>query len=140
MICLGTLHSFLVGASTIGFFAVAVFFLRFWRETGERLFVLFAVAFAALAINRGLLGLTAFGQETRPYIYVVRLVAYVVIGWAVIDKNRRWRQGGAARGSRHPEHVLRGQQSGRGARDAVIAPSPHPSERNVTPGGISPAP
>lgn len=84
-----TLHSFLVGASTIGFVAVAVFFLRFWNETRDRLFALFAVAFAALAINRGLLGLTALGRETQPYIYLVRLAAFVLIGGAVIDKNRR---------------------------------------------------
>ena len=31
---------------------VALFFLRFWRETRDRLFVIFAAAFALLGITR----------------------------------------------------------------------------------------
>jgi hypothetical protein len=82
-------HVFLTGIGTMGFLVAAVFFLRFWRETRDRLFVLFAVAFAALAINRALLAIAGFGRETQPYLYMVRLAAFVLIAWAVIDKNRR---------------------------------------------------
>jgi phosphoglycerol transferase MdoB-like AlkP superfamily enzyme len=84
-----TLHLFLNGASTMGFVVAAVFFARFWDETRDRLFAIFAVAFAALAANRALLALVALGREAQPYLYVVRLAAFVLIAYAVVDKNRR---------------------------------------------------
>ena len=33
--------------------------------------------------------LFAVGRESQPYVYLVRLAAFVLIAWAVIDKNRR---------------------------------------------------
>jgi len=85
----GIWHLFLTGASTMAFLVATAFFIRFWRETHDRLFVLFAVAFAALALNRVLLAIAGFGRESQPYLYLIRLGAFVVIAWAVIDKNRR---------------------------------------------------
>lgn len=86
---MSSLHAFLSGASTLGFLVVAAYFARFWRETKDRLFLLFAIAFVGMALNRGLLVLLAVGRESQPYVYLVRLAAFVVIAWAVIDKNRR---------------------------------------------------
>jgi len=83
------LHAFLTGFGTMGFLVAAAFFVRFWRETQDRLFVLFAVAFAALGLNRALVALLAPARESQPYLYLIRLGAFVVIAWAVIDKNRR---------------------------------------------------
>ena len=37
---------YLAGAVTLGFAVAALFFLRFWRRTGDRLFMAFAAAFA----------------------------------------------------------------------------------------------
>lgn len=73
----------------MGFLVAALFFVRFWRETHDRLFILFAIAFGGLALNRALLALLAPGRESQPYLYLIRLGAFVVIAWAVIDKNRR---------------------------------------------------
>ena len=73
----------------MGFVAATVFFVRFYRDTRDRLFFLFAIAFAALALNRALLALAGFGRESQPYLYLIRLAAFVLIAWAVIDKNRR---------------------------------------------------
>ncbi len=84
-----TAHSFVNGAVTMGFFASAVFFARFWRETRDRLFVLFAIAFAVLGVSRMLLALVAFGHEAQPYLYIIRFSAFLLIACAVIDKNRR---------------------------------------------------
>lgn len=83
------LHAFLTGASTMGFLAAAAFFARFWKETRDRLFVLFAVAFAAMAMNRTLIALYPLGRESQPYVYLMRLFAFVLIAYAVVDKNRR---------------------------------------------------
>ena len=83
------LHAFLTGVGTMGFLVATVFFFRFWRDTKDRLFALFAIAFGALALNRALLALLAPGRESQPYLYLIRLGAFLLIAWAVIDKNRR---------------------------------------------------
>lgn len=80
------LHLFLLGASSFGHVVAALFFARFWRETKDRLFALFALAFGVMAVSRAVTGIQA---ETHEYVYVVRLVAFIVIALAIIDKNRR---------------------------------------------------
>lgn len=80
---------FLHGATSMGCIVAALYFLRFWRDTGERLFVLFGVAFAVLAVNRAALALTHPSAEQTPYFYLARLAAFVLIAYAVVDKNRR---------------------------------------------------
>ncbi|HEX7152024.1 MAG TPA: DUF5985 family protein [Thermoanaerobaculia bacterium] len=68
---------------------VALFFLRFWVTSRERLFVLFAAAFAMLALQRLALSLTAETMENQTFFYLFRLAAFVVIVFAIVDKNRR---------------------------------------------------
>jgi hypothetical protein len=82
------LVQFLWGASAMASCAAGMFFFRFWRETRDRLFVLFAVAFWAMAVNWAGLAATGAQDEARTYFYLVRLVAFVVIIVAVVDKNR----------------------------------------------------
>ncbi|HVS76715.1 MAG TPA: DUF5985 family protein [Steroidobacteraceae bacterium] len=69
----------------------ALFFLRYWRETRERLFAFLALAFAGLAANWT--GLAVIDQPTdeaqQKYAYVVRLVAFLILIIGIIDKNRR---------------------------------------------------
>ena len=69
----------------------ALFFLRYWRSTRERLFIFFALAFAGLAANWT--GLAVIDQPTgeaqQTYAYVVRLVAFLILIIGIIDKNRR---------------------------------------------------
>src|SRR5688500_1685217 len=48
---------FLHGATSMGCIVAALYFLRFWRDTRDRLFVLFSIAFAVLAANRAALAL-----------------------------------------------------------------------------------
>lgn len=73
----------------MGFLVAAIFFARFWRDTRDRFFAFFSVGFAALALNRSVLGLIGVGHEALPHLYLIRLGAFVVIAFAVIDKNRR---------------------------------------------------
>jgi hypothetical protein len=80
-----------IGAIAMGFLVASLFFLRFWRETRDRLFALFALSFFVLAVNRVGIGLAA-GSGVRDYLYGVRLLAFVLILLAILDKNR----------SRHP--------------------------------------
>ena len=75
---------FLSGVLFTGYAIAGLFFLRFHRESRDRLFGYFAVAFFLLAFQRILLVFT----EPATLSYVVRLVAFLVILWGVIEKNR----------------------------------------------------
>ena len=82
-----TLVDFLAGAVTLGFFVAAGFFLRFWRRTRDRLFLAFAAAFVLLAVNQALAALLGAGDELTPYTYLLRVLGFMLILYAVIDKN-----------------------------------------------------
>ena len=83
----GVLVEFLSGAVTLGFFVAAMFFLRFWRRTHDRLFLAFAAAFVLLALNQALAAFLGAGDELTPYTYVLRVLGFVLILCAIIDKN-----------------------------------------------------
>jgi O-antigen/teichoic acid export membrane protein len=76
------------GAIATAAFVAALYFFKFWRRSADRLFVLFAAAFALLAANAVALGLTHPVGEFEVAIYLVRLAAFVLILVAIIDKNR----------------------------------------------------
>ena len=80
--------NFLYGATFLGDLVIAVFFLRFWRQSRDRLFAIFSLAFFAFAINRVLLTFLGEGDEARTFVYIVRLISFLLIIAAVIDKNR----------------------------------------------------
>jgi hypothetical protein len=79
---------FVLGATACGFFVSALFFLRFYRDTRDSLFVYFAVAFAIEAVNRGLYAASPTLNEGVPTLYVVRAVAYSLILIGIYRKNR----------------------------------------------------
>lgn len=84
-----TLVPFLHGAVSMGCVIVAVFFLRFWRQVQDRLFLFFATAFLVLAVDYVMLGLLSAATEWRVPVFVVRVVAFLVILLGILDKNRR---------------------------------------------------
>ena len=76
------------GAVLMGYAVCALFFLRFWRQTHDRLFAVFGLAFALLALQRLALVLTEPLEEWRTGLYIVRLLAFLLILGAIVDKNR----------------------------------------------------
>lgn len=80
---------FVSGCITTMCLFIALFQLRFWVRTRDRLFVFFTVSFALMAINRVGLSVVADESETRTYFYVVRLFAFILIIIGIWDKNRR---------------------------------------------------
>lgn len=78
---------FLAGAVTLGFLVAAAFFLRFWRRTSDRLFLAFSAAFALLAVNQILATFLSASDELVPYAYLLRVLGFVVILCAIVDKN-----------------------------------------------------
>ena len=78
---------FLSGAVTIGFVVAAMFFLRFWRRTADRLFLAFAAAFVLLAFNQALALWLGAADERVGYAYLLRVLGFILILSAIVDKN-----------------------------------------------------
>ena len=83
-----TMVLFLGGMLAMGYLIAGVFFLRYWRRTRERLFASFAIALFILALQRALLAANIAIIEDDTWYYGLRLLAFVLILWAIIDKNR----------------------------------------------------
>jgi hypothetical protein len=83
------MEDFLMGAIAMASAVAGVFFLRFWRETRDRLFLIFAVAFCLLGATRVGLVLSSAPNEGQTFWYWVRLAAFLLILLAIADKNRR---------------------------------------------------
>jgi hypothetical protein len=81
------LYPFMLGSVSTAAMAVGLFFFRFWRRTHDRFFLLFAIAFWLMGSTWAGIGLLP-RDETSYAVYVVRLLAYVCIIVAIVDKNR----------------------------------------------------
>ena len=87
------LNTFILGAVVMACGVAGLFFLRFWRRTNDRLFAIFAAAFWLLGLNWLLLSFTDPEAETRRVaLYTIRLLAFVLIIVAIVDKNRATRR------------------------------------------------
>lgn len=86
------LNDFLSGAIMICYLVAGLFFLRFWFATRDRLFMFFALAFWVLGVNQILSIFVAEGTDNRSYIYLIRLLAFVLILIGVGMKNRSRRR------------------------------------------------
>jgi hypothetical protein len=84
---------FFSGAVAMGFLVASGFFARFWRRTSERLFLAFAAAFALLAVNQVLAAVIEAGDERTPFVYSLRVLGFLLILGAIVDKNVRPRRG-----------------------------------------------
>jgi hypothetical protein len=81
------LNEFFLGAIVLGCLVAGLFFLRFWRRTRDRLFLIFAVALWTLGGNWLALAFIN-ADEVRTVLYAVRLAAFVLILAGIWDKNR----------------------------------------------------
>ena len=77
----------LAGALVAGLALIGLFFLRYWRDTRDRLFAWFAASFCIQAVNRFVSEF--FNDEHRSWSYWVRLIAFLLIIVAILDKNRK---------------------------------------------------
>ncbi len=81
------MHDMLLGAIAMASFVAGLFFLKFWKSTGERFFLYFGIAFWIEAVNRILLGAVNI-PENFPICYLIRFLAFGLILFAILDKNR----------------------------------------------------
>jgi len=77
----------LSGMYVAGYAIAGLFFLRFWRASRDRLFIFFSVAFWVLGLQRLMLAVSTVPTEDQTYLYVIRLIAFLIILYAIIDKN-----------------------------------------------------
>ena len=79
------------GAIAMASLTITLFFLRFWKATHDRFFLFFALSFGLEAVSRILFLVQPLNVDD-PVVYMVRLVAYVLILIAIVDKNRQTRR------------------------------------------------
>jgi len=80
------LTEFLHGAVTMASATVALFFLRYWRTTHDRLFWMFSTAFGLMATHWLLV---SWLPALVTAAHVLRFAAFLLIALAVLDKNRQ---------------------------------------------------
>ena len=80
---------FVSGLIAMGYLVSALFFLRFWRDTHDRLFAFFTAAFGLLALQRTLLSLLVGQPALELVLYTLRAAAFLVLAAGIVDKNRR---------------------------------------------------
>lgn len=86
------MNQFLWGAMAMASWVAGLVFLRYWKVSRDRFFMMFAFAFWTLGLTWAALGIEDPSNETRHYFYALRLAAFLLIIWAIIDKNRGARE------------------------------------------------
>lgn len=76
------------GALTTLYAVIALHFYKFRLRSGDRLFTLFATAFLILSGQRLVLTVAREWGENSVWLYGGRLLAFVIIVYAIADKNR----------------------------------------------------
>lgn len=82
---------FILGLLTALSATIALFFLKFQRESKDRLFGFFAAAFGVLAIDWLAHALVNSRHESQHYLFLIRLLAFLLILAGIADKNRSGR-------------------------------------------------
>jgi uncharacterized membrane protein HdeD (DUF308 family) len=80
-------EAFLLGVIATSSLTAGVFFLKFWKKTRDSLFLAFGLAFVVEGLNRCAVLLLNKPNEGSPYIYLVRLLAFLLILAAILRKN-----------------------------------------------------
>lgn len=78
---------FMLGAIAMASAIASLYFFRFWKNTGDRLFFLFGLAFLIEGINRAALALLSNPKEGDPFFYLIRMLAFSLILFAILGKN-----------------------------------------------------
>ena len=82
------IYEVISGALMMACLVTGLFFIRFWKKTYDRLFLIFSFGFFLLAVERLVLGYLGNRSEPTPEVYYIRLAAFLMILIGIIDKNR----------------------------------------------------
>lgn len=81
------IESFLIGVIATSSLLAGLFFLKFWRETRDSFFLAFAASFTIEGISRVVALFLSNPNEGNPWYYLVRLLAFLLILFAILRKN-----------------------------------------------------
>lgn len=82
------MYNLILGALAMACFTAGLFFFRFWRTTQDRFFLWFALSFWIQTAGRILQAVAEpVPDENIPAFYTMRLVAFALILFAIIEKN-----------------------------------------------------
>lgn len=79
----------IMGATIMGYTVASLFFLKFWRRTGDSLFFAFSMAFLLLAATPLLTLVFSVPREEQSPFYLIRACAFIIIILAIAIKSRR---------------------------------------------------
>ena len=82
------MNQFLFGVLAAFAVTIALFFLKFLRESKDRLFGFFSAAFAVLAVDWTAHAIVVPRHESQHYLFLFRLLAFLLIIAGIIAKNR----------------------------------------------------
>jgi hypothetical protein len=83
-----SMNSFLQGMLVAFSATLSLLFLKFWRASGDRLFAFFSAAFAVLGIDWLTHAVLNPRHESQHYLFLIRLVAFLLIIAGIISKSR----------------------------------------------------
>lgn len=81
------LSQVLLGAVIMGDAIVALFFVRYWKITGDRFFLFFAASFVAIAVSRVVVDEAIPPVGYEPFGYMIRILSYLFIIAGILYKN-----------------------------------------------------
>lgn len=82
------INGFLLGSIVTASLIASAFFLKFWKQTRDPLFLSFAAAFAVESLNRTMFLVIDNPTDGNAVIYSIRLFSYLLILAAIVQKNR----------------------------------------------------
>ena len=82
------MNRFLLGTLAAFSAAIALFFLKFMRETRDRLYGFFSAAFGVLTVDWIARALLTPRHESQHYLFLIRLLAFLLIIAGIAAKNR----------------------------------------------------
>jgi hypothetical protein len=78
---------FLLGCITASSLIIGLFFLRFWKATGDILFLAFAVFFVIQGGSHAFVMNLSYPNEGNFWLFLVRLLSILVVLAAILWKN-----------------------------------------------------
>jgi hypothetical protein len=77
----------ITGAIVMACATIGLIFLRFWKSSGDRFFIFFALSFWIQGAQWLHSGTLSASSEYSPLYYLARLAAYGLIVFAILNKN-----------------------------------------------------
>jgi hypothetical protein len=81
------IEAFLLGVIATTSLIAALYFFKFWKSTRDSLFLCFSIAFFIEGLNRTAIIFVANPNEGASWIYLVRLLAFLIILGGILNKN-----------------------------------------------------